>query len=324
MSTPAQLEVDAVPEGVSRARRWLRERLAGWSDDGLDSAELVLSELVTNVVLHGRGPVQLAARRDLDRVVMEVLDRSPAPPVINHYTSGASTGRGLLVVDGLADGWGVRSFPNGKGVWAVLRDLPMTSADLARVGDGTERGQEPPDWPPPSDLERAAPIQQLSDLELVPVRILGLPVAVYLSAREHNDALLREFRYLLPEHDPRRGASEVPARLVTLAEEVRTRFAREGGAMRSQVEAAVAAGRLTVDLELSVPRQGWEALTRLTALLVEADRYCERGELLTLATSDELRRFRTWYAAQIAAQMSGEPPTPWPYGLSNAEEEREQ
>ena len=49
----------------------------------------------------------------------------------------------------------------------------------------------------------------------------------------------------------------------------------------------------------------------LTGLLEEADDYCRRGELLTLATPPELVAFRNWYLGQVVEQIDGRPPTPW-------------
>jgi uncharacterized protein YfaT (DUF1175 family) len=48
-------------------------------------------------------------------------------------------------------------------------------------------------------------------------------------------------------------------------------------------------------------------------MLDEADEYCRAGHhLLTLATPEELRVFRSWYLGQVAAQLSGAPAEPWP------------
>lgn len=86
-----------------------------------DRATLVVSELVTNAVLHARTDLEIAVRAAESGVRIEVSDRSPARPV--RRTSGleASTGRGLLLIETAADDWGVDLRPDGKTVWCELR-----------------------------------------------------------------------------------------------------------------------------------------------------------------------------------------------------------
>lgn len=308
------IELEARAEAVGQARRWLRSHLPDWSEEGVESAELVTSELVTNVVLHGRGPLRLAIGRRDERVLLEVLDRGTALPVVNHYTPGASTGRGLLVVDRLAVGWGLRTFPGGKAVWAVLCDQPLAPpaepVETTLVpAQASERGEAPPEWPPPPDVAAPREPADAPPGYQVPVRILGLPVAAYLAAQEHNDALLRELRYLAEGQETPAAA----APLVSLGAELRTRF-EEVVDLRSQVELAQREGRRTVDIEMSLPRTAWWSLTTFVQLLDEADELCEQGQLLTVASSPGLRRFRGWYLGEVLAQLEGADPSPWPYG----------
>lgn len=303
------LELSTHPDAVGEARRWLRARLAGWSEVGVEAAQLVGSELVTNVILHGRGPIVVALERRDHEALIEVLDRSAAAPVLTRYGHGATTGRGLLLVDGIARGWGVRRFPNGKGVWAVIGDELVTDQPAASPGaSGSERGQDPPTWDPPGDLTAAPAEAAAREPSTVTVRIVDLPLSIYLAAQQHNDALMREFHWLID-----RGEHEgVPSRLVQLASEAQVRFAPETAAIRAQVAAAVAAGHARLDLEVDVPRSAWQIVTQLAELLDEADAYCQRGDLLTLASPPDLRRFRTWYLDQVLGQLAGRAPSPWP------------
>lgn len=306
------LELTAQPDAVSEARRWLRARLADWSEVGVEAAQLVASELVTNVILHGRGPIQVALERRAHQALIEVLDRSGAAPVLTRYGQRATTGRGLLLVDGIARGWGVRRFPNGKGVWAVIADELVTDQPAAPAGaSGSERGQAPPTWDPPGDLTATAaptPGPLAGSHPSVTVRIVDLPLAIYLAAQQHNDALMREFHWLID-----RGARDgVPSRLVQLASEAHARFGAETAAIRAQVAAAVAAGRDRFDLKVDLPRAARPIVTELAELLDEADAYCQSGDLLTLASPPDLRRFRTWYLDQVLGQLAGRPPSPWP------------
>ena len=141
------------------------------------------------------------------------------------------------------------------------------------------------------------------------VRILQLPLEIYLEAEQHNDAVIRELDLI--ERSPRRGP-QVPPRLLELATSLRLLFSAATTSTRAQVDEALRAGRACVDLDVDVPAEGWEVLMEMARHLDEVDRYCREGVLLTLAASPRQRRFRHWYATQVAQQMQGHLPTPWP------------
>ncbi|MGH3327225.1 MAG: ATP-binding protein [Streptomycetales bacterium] len=108
------------------ARRQVRLKLwlhAG-ARDVLDDAELLVSELVTNAVLHANArpwqPVRVLLWRAGAALRVEVHDPDPTPPVLMSATEGDESGRGLLLVDTLADAWGVQARPDGKSVWFEL------------------------------------------------------------------------------------------------------------------------------------------------------------------------------------------------------------
>jgi hypothetical protein len=145
--------------------------------------------------------------------------------------------------------------------------------------------------------------------ELVRVRIVGLPVAVWQRASEHGDELMREFALIAAgaDEDP----AWVPARLTTLVDELRSRFS--GFTLRQEAELAeaVARGETTVDLEYTVPRDVVPAVTHLGDLLDEADEFCRGDDLLTLATPPEALAFRRWFLDEFVRQAGGQPPRPW-------------
>lgn len=147
--------------------------------------------------------------------------------------------------------------------------------------------------------------------ELVEVRIIGMPLGVYRRAGEQNDELLREFALINARH-PGPG-HEVPARLLALSEEVAARFSGFTVDTESELAAAVARGDASIDLTYVVPREAAEASRQLAALLDEADGYCRGGgELLTLASSDEVMAFRRWFLGEFIDQIAGAAPRPWP------------
>ncbi|MDH6139491.1 MULTISPECIES: ATP-binding protein [Kitasatospora] len=103
-----------------RAR--LREALADWGLAELaDTAELLASELVTNALLHtGTGARLAAAVTSENRLRIEVSDGGTGLPRPRAADADATGGRGLLLVDALADDWGVRLRASGKVTWFEL------------------------------------------------------------------------------------------------------------------------------------------------------------------------------------------------------------
>lgn len=108
---------------VSLARRAVRDWLRS---AGLHihepTAELLVSELVTNALRHGRPPVELRLNAAPEKVLrIEVLDTADgADPVQSHAALDAVSGRGLGIVAALAVRWGTEHLDSGKVVWAEL------------------------------------------------------------------------------------------------------------------------------------------------------------------------------------------------------------
>lgn len=111
-----QLALD--PREVARARRLVRGKLYDWDlPQAVESAELMVSELVTNAVRHARiRHVGLRLVRT-DALLCEVTDDEPAPATLLGATADDEFGRGLRVVSRLARGWGSSSTAQGKTVW---------------------------------------------------------------------------------------------------------------------------------------------------------------------------------------------------------------
>ena len=107
---------------VPTARRFVRATLV---DLGLstawDAAELLVSELVTNAVLHARTEFSVEVLRDGDLVRVSVHDRSPVVPRPRSYGTDSTTGRGMRLVATLAVAWGVDRHDGGKAVWFEVR-----------------------------------------------------------------------------------------------------------------------------------------------------------------------------------------------------------
>jgi hypothetical protein len=85
-----------------------------------ESAVLLVSELVTNAVLHTRTGPEITLRLNEDRLWVGVHDGSPVTPAPKRYGPNAATGRGLQLVEQVAARWGVERDVSGKVVWFEL------------------------------------------------------------------------------------------------------------------------------------------------------------------------------------------------------------
>jgi anti-sigma regulatory factor (Ser/Thr protein kinase) len=98
--------------------------------DDAANAELVVSELVANAVLHGWGRVTLRLHDTGEGLRIEVEDSNPTPPVATEGHPGRIGGFGMRIVERLAD-WGWRPSRGGKVVWARLRPVEEDGATPA-------------------------------------------------------------------------------------------------------------------------------------------------------------------------------------------------
>ncbi len=140
MSATDTAEVHLLPRALSArdARRWVTGRLTRFGLDPLcDAVELLTVEVVTNALLHANTPLTLRLRREASGVHVEVSDGSRVPPHRQHFSPTSTTGRGVGLLDDLADEWGWWAEPDGKTVWfQVLRPrATWTASDLDPVAD---------------------------------------------------------------------------------------------------------------------------------------------------------------------------------------------
>jgi anti-sigma regulatory factor (Ser/Thr protein kinase) len=110
-----------LPSSVSSpqlARAFLRSTLETWSLDGFgDVTELLATELVANVVTHVGAPMTLRIQRNQSTMRVEIEDSSTDFPVVRHPEAAEEHGRGVLLVERLANAWGVEPRADGKTVW---------------------------------------------------------------------------------------------------------------------------------------------------------------------------------------------------------------
>ncbi|MFB7410266.1 MULTISPECIES: ATP-binding protein [unclassified Streptomyces] len=130
-----QLEVGPDPAEVGRARRWARSRLVGSGIGGdeplAETLVLLISELVTNAVVHTGCPAVLRMLIAAGGGVrVEVADASDRPPRPRHAEGDDTNGRGLELVDGLADRWGWQPEGAGKSIWCEVDPAPAAPSPV--------------------------------------------------------------------------------------------------------------------------------------------------------------------------------------------------
>lgn len=107
---------------VERGRRHVTVACAGLDETLVMTAALLSSELITNALRHGAGSITVLVTRTRKAVRVDVSDQSPVDPRPRRAHIDDENGRGLLIVETLADEWGMEPLPQGTGksVWFVL------------------------------------------------------------------------------------------------------------------------------------------------------------------------------------------------------------
>jgi anti-sigma regulatory factor (Ser/Thr protein kinase) len=119
MSGNSSLELPALPTSAGLARAFVRRCWSGLENsDTLDAVALCVSELVTNALDHATPPYELRVARGCGRLRVEVADTSAREPVLRPLSLTANRGRGIFLVQRIADRWGVDPTTAGKTVWA--------------------------------------------------------------------------------------------------------------------------------------------------------------------------------------------------------------
>ncbi|MFI5675427.1 SpoIIE family protein phosphatase [Streptomyces cellulosae] len=133
-----------LPDAVMHARRFTARTLRRWQAEAAsDAVLLVVSELVTNALVHTQGAVRVDLTLRADRVRVCVSDsspRAPAKPVIVDWES--TGGRGLLLVEAMSDSFGTTPVAGGKQVWSEVT-VPHHESAPEDSGPPTERGALP-------------------------------------------------------------------------------------------------------------------------------------------------------------------------------------
>jgi PAS domain S-box-containing protein len=292
----ATLRLEGDGASAREARRFVAETLArwGWLEREGD-VTLVASELVTNALLHAPGtPPVLVLRGRNGALRVEVLDGSSAVPHTRPPETGSGmTGRGLHLVDGVADAWGATVLDVGKATWAEFGSTGAQRTSSAVAGEPVAADEAlPEDWRT--------------------VTLVGLPVRLVLASTLQLDDLARELQLLAIERN-----RLLPPHYRSIAEEMLARYAGNHERGRREARLAEAAGADRMDLTIGLPEDGGPELVHLTELLDQLAELSRRGTLLSPPPSAEVSAFRHWCANEIGRQLAGRPPTPCPFHVDN-------
>ena len=279
----ARAVLPPVPTSARAAREVVKQACTTGSAGSFEeTAVLLTSELVTNAVVHAHSELELLVETNDDGLRVEVRDRDPRLPERRGYDAEASTGRGGLLIETLADDFGAEQLgPAGKAVWFCLGRPPA-------------RAHEPRARQPRTVVA-----------EPVPVLLAGLPVQPYRSWQEHADGLLREA--FLAGCDPHAGTAAV------VGVEEHTRAGRALSLLAAAVGSTVAAPTRhdRADVPLAVPEDDVLAFAVLRGALAKSAAAAAAGLLLCPPALPELGMLRDWLCDEVARQASGLAPQPW-------------
>jgi anti-sigma regulatory factor (Ser/Thr protein kinase) len=114
-------DIPADPALVAPVRKQVVDQLDTWGlSEATFTAELVVSELVTNAIRYGESPIRLRLIHDAATLICEVSDSSHTAPHLRRAKTFDEGGRGLLLVAQLTQRWGSRHTTEGKTIWAEL------------------------------------------------------------------------------------------------------------------------------------------------------------------------------------------------------------
>ncbi len=286
VATDEELPADAT--SASRARRLLRDALQDFEDDdALDAAQLAISEIVTNALVHAGTSMRLRILLADQSLRVELTDGSHRLPVARGFGTNAPTGRGLLLVEELVTRWGAHPVPDGKVVWFEINDGVLD--DLL-----------------------PAPHEVLDEVASVTVELQRMPLLMHQAWQEHAAALLREVMLVrldaelsaLEEHASASDAlglllDQVPSADIGLD---------PASVMANAIEPDVSVQRLLIE----VPRTSLPSFAALDVMLDEALHLADEGELLSPPTQPEIQAMRLWICHQVRHQAAGGRSGAWP------------
>ena len=291
------------PAVLTAARSFAADRLHALELAELrEDVELLLTELMTNVIIHARTDFEVRMEPSGDGVRVEVIDGNGAMPIPGTLAASALSGRGLTLVQSLSSRWGAH--PNedgGKTVWFEVVPHTVESPPVADLDALLAMWDERPHDAGTSGGEA-----------LVEVVVPALPVPQLLAAKAHMEDLLREVQLVLLGDDQR--SHEIPewSTLVDIARHLDAsaeEFAEGRRQVRLHALEAAARGEEFVTLRLHLPPEAAGAAARYGEAVRRAEELGAAGDLLVAAEHiTEYADIRRRYLNAVIEQLRAHDP----------------
>ncbi|KRF35006.1 ATPase [Nocardioides sp. Soil805] len=292
--TKQALPLSASPRAVADARRWVRDICLELDrEDLVECAELGVSELTTNAVLHGVEPIAVRVRGTASHPRIEVSDGSSQPPTPPSLTSDpeeflTTFGRGLSIVAMSSVAWGASIEPDGKVVWFEPAAEVREDGGAEAVIDSTVE-----DEPPPVSEDARE------------IRLLGVDLRLYSSLSRQYYELRRELRLLAVAHqDHYPLAADLSAMFASFERQI-------PGDLHRAVRAARRNGARAVDVSMRMEPEASAIVSTMIEMFDLADAFCKAERLLSLQRTPDQRSFHLWYLGEMVRQLAGEQPRSW-------------
>ncbi|TIC88347.1 ATP-binding protein [Nocardioides sp. GY 10113] len=308
------LNLEPGPRSAQEARRWAIARCRDLGREDLcECAELAISELVTNAVLHGEPPMVIRLRGTREHPRFEVRDASVIPP--QPIQPGGTHEHGHLVLDDLVDGLDdeqlVSLLTVGRGLDIVARASLAWGTEVEEDGKivwfepASELAEEAgADY----QLTRSAPPPDIDDTraDQIAVQVQGVPIEAFERFQDHFLDLRREIRLLALAHqDDYPLAKVLSEHFDALETPLRANMGRE------QVAAARESGDPTIDLRLRMAPETARQIGGLIDLMDASDDFSRAQRLLTAPRTSDQRAFQIWFLGEFRRQAAGATPVPW-------------
>ncbi len=260
----------------------------------MECAELGVSELVANALIHATSPYTVRVRGTASHPRIEVLDGSTVPPAptvpgpADDLDLLLTFGRGLGMVAQCALSWGACIEQQGKVVW--FEPSPHMQDDGAA---------EP-------IIDRAEPyIPEPTSEAALRIKLLDVDVPLYSSLDQQYRELRRELRLLSLSHQSDYPlAGDLTAMFANYERQFPETYSR-------QINRAEANGRARVDLVFAMVPEAAPIFVTMAEMFDVADAFCSAERLLSLARTPRQREFHLWLLGELVGQLDGDAPQAW-------------
>lgn len=289
-----QLPPSPASSGVARAHA-VNAAVTVGRQDLVDDVSSLVSELVTNAVLHARTQMLLTVEPAGAGLRVAVADGSATMPRFAGADLRAISGRGLLIIDRLSSRWGVDRLPDGgKVVWVEI-DTPFIDTDIPNDVDALlALWVDDPDGTDDATSRGAIGVDVMIDVDEL------------VESRHETDSQIRDMQLFNLSTASGAPASSRSMKLVALTRRLDRAFEEFSDGRRqiqTQALAAQRAGLARTTLHLYLEPSAGPAALHFLEALEAADRLTAAGVLLVPPSTLTTRRVRRYYVEAIVEQI---------------------